>query len=146
MDIKLQNMKLKQIIKRLTMTKDPKLQKEVVLGAWEHCDHFFTGLQMSCDETVVVKLSKIAEIQDDDDGFDGGFTFDEFTKIYDEATQVNYDEQRTKELINEAIAKVDIYEWNNFYRKILLKKFHEDMPMDVIIETLQELTGYQNPL
>lgn len=100
---------------------------------------------MSNDSQSKVILEKIPEIEEDD-GFEGNFTFEEFASLFDKVTQVNANKEEARLLVLDAANEADVYEWNNFYRKILLKKLHLDLPMPVIIETLKELTGYQNPL
>lgn len=133
-------MKVTQLIKRLKMTKKPDLQKELILQAWEECEYFFVGLQLSCDPTTRLPLSKIVQI-DEDDGSVSTFTFDNFVDLYDRVTQIDITEEDARNLVIEAAITADMEEWNLFYRKILLKKLQDDLPMDVIAATLSELTG-----
>lgn len=135
-------MKISQLIKRLKMTKKPELQRELVLEAWQSCDNFFVGLQLSCDANTKIPVSKIPEI-DVDDGFESTFAFADFMTLYDSVTQVDITPEAARELIIEAASIADFTEWNTFYRRILLKKLQEDLPMDVIAQVLSELTGIQ---
>lgn len=135
-------MKLSQLIKRLKMVKKPELQKELIKEAWQSCDEFFVGLQLSCDPTTRVVVEKIANI-DVDDGQPGTFTFQDFIVLFDTVTQIDADPDKARELIIDAAMTADYHEWNFFYRRILLKKLQEDLPMDIIAETLVELTGFQ---
>lgn len=138
-------MTITQLIKRLNMTKKPELQRELVLEAWQNCENFFVGLQLSCDPTTAIPVSKIPEI-DFDDGSPSDFTFNDFITLYDKVTQVDVDPADARELIIEAAMVADFTEWNTFYRRILLKKLQEDLPMDVITKVLAELTGLQKVL
>jgi hypothetical protein len=133
-------MKVTQLIKRLKMTKKPDLQKELILQAWEECEHFFVGLQLSCDPTTRIPLTKLVQI-DEDDGSGSSLTFEQFVDLYDQVTQINVTEEEARELIIDAALRSEMDEWNLFYRKILLKKLQDDLPMDVIASTLSELTG-----
>ncbi|MNY21359.1 hypothetical protein D3C86_1548980 [compost metagenome] len=127
------------------MTKKPELQRELILEAWQSCDNFFVGLQLSCDPTTVIPVTKIPEI-DFDDGSESEFTFSDFITLYDKVTQVGVDPAEAREFIIEAAMVADFTEWNTFYRRILLKKLQEDLPMDVITKVLAELTGLQKVL
>lgn len=133
-------MKITQLIKRLGMVKKPELQRELVLEAWQSCDEFFVGLAMSCDKNSIVPVSRIPEI-DVDDGIDGGFTFDDFQILWDKITQVGADPKEVRGLLLDAAEASEFTIWNTFYRRILLRKLHEDMPMNVINQVLSELTG-----
>lgn len=133
-------MNLSQLVKRLKMTKKPELQKELILEAWQSCDEFFVGLQLSCDPTTRVVVDKIVQI-DTDDGITPTFTFKDFINLYDKVTQVDADPNEARELIIDAALEADFNEWNLFYRRILLKKLQDDLPMDIIAATLSELTG-----
>ncbi len=135
-------MKVAQLIKRLNMTKKPELQRELVLEAWQSCDNFFVGLQLSCDPNTKIPVSKIPEI-DVDDGFESTFTFEDFMTLYDKVTQVDVTAEAARELIIDAAGVADFTEWNTFYRRILLKKLQNDLPMEVIAQVLSELTGVQ---
>ena len=135
-------MNIAQLVKRLKLTKKPDLQKELILEAWKKCEHFFVGLQMSCDPTSKVAVSKIVSI-DADDGAPGTFTFEDFQTLWDKVTQVDANPEEARELIIDAAMTADFAEWNTFYRRILLQKLQEDVPMDVIATVLSELTGFQ---
>jgi hypothetical protein len=137
-------MNIAKIIKRLKLSKNPKLQREVILEAWQNCDEFFVGLQFSCDPTTKVKVEKIPEITYDpaDIGYISPFTFKDFTKLYDQVTQIDIDTETARSLIREAASIADAEEWNVFYRRILLKKLQNDVPFDLIKTILAELTGF----
>lgn len=135
-------MTIAQLLKRLKMTKKPELQRELILDAWQNCDNFFVGLQMSCDPTSKVAVQKVVQI-DTDDGVAGTFSFDDFVRLWDKVTQIDADPEEARELIIDAAMTADFTEWNTFYRRILLKKLQDDLPMDVIAQVLSELTGIQ---
>jgi len=135
-------MNVAQVIKRLKMAKKPDIQRELILDAWENCDTFFVGLQMSCDKDTVIPLEKVPEIPQDD-GAESDFTFNDFLRLYDEITQVGMDPAKARELVIDAAMIADVAEWNTFYRRILLRKLQDDVPMELIVEVLQELTGFE---
>lgn len=134
-------MNIPQLLKRLKITKKPELQREILLEAWSSCEEFFIALSMSIDSTVVIPVTKFPEIEIDD-GFEGEFTFANFQALWDEITQhdANPEEVRIKLLDAAGICEFNM--WNNFYRRILLRKLHEDVPMDVVNQVLSEVTGF----
>lgn len=138
-------MKLSQFLKRLNITTDPKLQRSLILEAWETCEQFFVGLQFSSDPHYQVQISKIIEMTDDD-GYSGSFTFEQFVELFGKATDPKIDPEEIKKLILAAANECNFHEWNLFYRKILLKKLHKEVPMDIITDVLAELTGYEKPV
>jgi len=133
-------MTITQLLKRLKMTKKPEIQKELILQAWQENENFFVGLQLSCDPTTKVVVDKVAHFDVEDDA-PGSFSFQDFINLYDQVTQVDMDPSKARELILDAAAEANAAEWNHFYRRILLKKLQDDLPMDVIAKTLSELTG-----
>lgn len=135
-------MNLIQVIKRLKMAKKPEIQRELILDAWDKCDIFFVGLQMSCDSETKIPLEKIPEIPQDD-GAESEFSFNDFLNLYDEITQIGIDPEVARAKVIDAAMVADVQEWNMFYRRILLKKLQDDLPMDTIITVLQELTGFK---
>lgn len=133
-----------KIVKRLTMTKKPEIQKEILLEAWQTCDEFFVGVSMSADQDTKVVLEKIIEISPGEPE-NPPFTFQEFVGLYDKITQIDCDPNEAREATIDAAMRCDANEWNQFYRRILLKKLHDDLPKEIIQQTLIELTGY-NPM
>lgn len=138
-------MKLSQFLKRMEITKNQSLQRELILDAWQNCEQFFIGLQFSVDPQYQVCLTKVPELQEDD-GFEGTFTMDKFIHLFEKATDPNADPAEIRILALDAANESNFYEWNLFYRKILLKRLHDDMPMDLITNILSELTGFEKPL
>lgn len=135
-------MKISKLLKRLQLTQDPELQRELLLEAWESCDSFFVGLQMSCDPNVTVPVTKIPDIDAPDDG-SGDFTFNDFLTLWDEITQVDVDPEVARLKIIDAAMCANVTEWNLFYRRILRRKLQEDVPMEIIVELLSSLTGFK---
>jgi hypothetical protein len=133
-------MNIPQLIKRLKMTKKPELQRELLFEAWTSCDEFFLGLAMSMDQTVTIPVSKVPEI-DKDDGYEGELAFKDFQALWDKITQVDANADDVRVLLLEAADIAEFNIWNNFYRRILLRKLHDDMPMDVVNQVLSEVTG-----
>ena len=129
-----------KVVKRLKMAKKPELQLEIIKDAWENCDEFWTGLQMSCDKTTSIPLEKIVAIETDD-GNASEFSFQEFVNLYDQITQVGADPVEAKALVIDAAMRCEFNEWNMFYRKILQKRLQDDLPMELIGQELSKLTG-----
>ncbi|AUZ95055.1 hypothetical protein FDI40_gp283 [Agrobacterium phage Atu_ph07] len=129
-----------RIVKYLTNTKDRTLQEQIVNDAWTKCSIFFVGLDLSSNDAIP-KVSKIPAITPD--GSDPTeWDFDDFLTLFDTVTQIDIEEDEAKTLVREAAMQAPDEDWNLFYRKILQKKLHEEVPMDVITSVLKKLTGH----
>lgn len=133
------------ILEQLKKAKSDKKIDSIITKAWESdSQEFFLGLQYSIDPLYDYKVSKVPEWDLDgqpDDG-SGDFTFEEFYKL----TQfICFSKLITIEEIDKAIIdaaqKANMTEWNLFYRKIILKKLHKELKMDVIAKSISRLTN-----
>lgn len=136
------SMKPLDIVKKLNKAKRDSTKIKIIEDAWnKDCDDFFTAIELSVSPTFNFGLEKVPEILEEDDGDLSSFTFDDFVwRCYDLASN-KLSIKEKKEIINDMAMNANITEWNNLYRKILLKKFHETLPMELIHETLKRLTS-----
>lgn len=134
-------MKPLDIVKKLEKSKRDSTKIKTIEEAWKKdCDDFFTAIELSISPNFNFGLDKVPEILEEDDGDLSTFTFDDFVwRCYDLASgKLSLKEK--KEIVNDMAMNANITEWNLLYRKILLKNFHEKLPMDLIRETLKRLT------
>lgn len=112
-----------------------------VRRAWNECEEFFLGLQMSMDPTAKPPLASVPQFEEEDDGFEGSLTFAEFTTIWSLITAESCTAEAAKEIVWEAAERANVTEWNLWYRRILLKTLHTTLPMDRVSHVLKELTA-----
>jgi hypothetical protein len=112
-----------------------------VRRAWNECEEFFLGLQMSVDPEARPPLPSVPQFEEEDDGFAGSFTFAEFTAIWAIITAPSCTAEAAKEIVWEAAERANVTEWNQWYRRILLKTLHTTLPMDRVAHVLKELTA-----
>jgi hypothetical protein len=129
------------IVIKLIGTGDPETQRAIIKEAWTaDLIDFFIGLEIATNPKYDLGISSVFEIQDDDDGLPGDFTFLKFQDLVMKLSGRELAGPALKNALEQAAMTANITEWNLWYRKILLKKLHEILPMLVIRDTLLELT------
>lgn len=125
----------------LTEARTKKKRDAAVRRAWNECEEFFLGLQMSMDATARPPLEKVPLFEEEDDGFEGSLSFAEFTTIWALITAEGCTAETARDVVRDAAERANVTEWNLWYRRILLKSLHKDLPMDRVVEVLKELTA-----
>lgn len=134
-------MKPIDIILKLSKTSDPDEQARIISDAWnQDCEEFFIGLDLAINPNIDFGVSRVPEIQDEDDGEPGDLTFTRFYNLAMQLASGNLGDLTAKSLIEEAALSSNITEWNLWYRRILLKSLAKFLPMEVIQTTLIRLT------
>jgi hypothetical protein len=129
------------IVKKLTSTQDPLVQKAAIKAAWDHdIEAFFIGLELCSNPTVDFRLKSVPFIDEEDDGDAGEFSFAMFHEMAIKLVGDQQSEKSRSRMIEEAAMTANITEWNLWYRPILLKSLSKVLPMNVIAEALTELT------
>ena len=129
------------IIQKLKSAKTNNNIKKIIKDAWSSdSEEFFIGLELSLEKNNV-NLISVPFINDLDDGGPGNYSFLEFYKMYQDIKNNTLSEQSIKSLILDAATKSNITEWNEWYRRILLKKLHLDLPINDIILEIKNLTN-----
>ena len=129
------------VVLQLMQTADKEQQSAIIREAWKQdITEFWIGLEMATGSSYDFGLKGVPFIDDEDDGDAGEFTFSDF---YDLAIKLSCGDLRTREADNavySAAGVCNITEWNQWYRRILLKNLHLVLPMQLIKDTLIELT------
>ncbi|AXH72729.1 MAG: hypothetical protein [Caudoviricetes sp.] len=124
------------IIEKICSLKTKKAILKLLKQAWDNdSEKFFIGLQISLDCDVDFKCTKVPAW--DDDGADELLDFEKFYELYIMVKNNKLTETEINSIILEMANSSGSKEWNLFYRKILLKKLQDDLPMDIIIEFLK---------
>lgn len=126
---------------RALQSDDETKQRQALMEAWESCEDFFVGLQMSMDPQAVPNVPSVPKIDEADDGT-GSYSFEEFTVLFEKLCS-DINPKEAKKLIISAAMRANVSEWNLFYRKILRKNLQDSLPMGLVADVLQKLTGIQ---
>ena len=134
-------MRAVDIILQLLSTADPAKQAQIIRIAWEQdLTDFWIGLEMATNPEFDFNLKGVPYIDEEDDGDQGEFDFSAF---YDLALKLANGDLTTRAAdaaVYDAAGICNITEWNQWYRRILLKNLPQVLPMAVIQSTLLELT------
>lgn len=129
------------IVLQLMGTADPEKQAQIIKQAWEQdITEFWIGLEMATNPQYIFDLKGVPFIEDDDDGDPGEFDFSAFYDLAMQLANKNLIARAADTAIYEAAGVCNITEWNQWYRRILLKNLPQVLPMAVIQNTLVELT------
>lgn len=126
------------IIDKLNTLKTKKSKLKVLQQAWDNdSEKFFIGLQISLDNDVDFKCKKVPAWNDDD--MSEKLNFEKFYEFYMNVKHKILSNESINDTIIELANESGSKEWNIFYRKIILKKLQDDLPMDIIIEFLSTI-------
>jgi hypothetical protein len=135
------------VLERLAKAKTSKKRRSIIKEAWDSdSEEFFIGLELSSDPTLDFGITSAPLIEDIDDGSEGSYTFRQFYDLCQRLAHEALSSSERKNLIYDAAERANISAWNLWYRKILLKKLHQELPMLDIIEELKLLTNACNML
>lgn len=131
------------IIDKLHKAKTEKQVEKIIKTAWERdSEEFFLGLQYSIDPLINFKVKKAAKYEDPADDLPSNYKFDDFYNLMQSIVySKNISMEEIKDKIRDSAQRCNPKEWNEFYRKIILKKLHTELPMDGIIKSLNRLTN-----
>lgn len=128
------------VINQLEKAKSSNTRKKVIKKAWDSdSEDFFVGVQLCLDRTIPI-ITSVPEWEGSDSS-PGELTMQRFYSIVQTMREASTDLHKTAIQISE-MSGID--EWNKWYRKILNKTLTNELPMDDIIEVLQELTSSKN--
>ena len=130
------------ILEKLSKAKSNKRIETIITEAWERdSEEFFLGLQYSMDPLIDYKVHKCPRYEEDIDE-PGEFNFDAFFILTNKITKAkNISLEEVYDLIKDAASKANPKEWNNFYRRIILKELQNDIKISSIIPVLSKLTN-----
>lgn len=131
------------IIEKLLKAKTEKQIDKIITTAWNRdSEEFFLGLQYSIDPLINFKVKKAAKYEDPAEDLPSNYNFEDFYKLMRSIVySKNISIEEIKEKIRDAAQRCNPKEWNEFYRKIILKKLHLDLPMEGIVKSLNRLTN-----
>lgn len=115
-------------------TANPERTRKIVKKEWDtNNEEFFVGLQLALDPSLNVK--NVPAWDDNDDAL-GSITMERF---HSDMMKIKTGGDPAK--IVPALAEMSgSNQWNLWYRKILTKDIVKELPMDIIVEVLGELT------
>lgn len=110
--------------------------------AWNQgVDDFFTGVSMSMDASWSMPLDKVPAFDEEDDGFAGTLTFAEFSVIRSQLAAPGITGEDARTMVYDAAERANVTEWNQWYRRILLRTLHTNLPMERVVHVLKKLTA-----
>lgn len=134
-------MRAVDIVLQLLETADPLKQAEIIKQAWlQDITDFWIGLEMATNPEFTFDLKGVPFIDEDDDGDPGNFDFSAFYDLAFKLSNRDLTARAADAAVFDAAGVCNITEWNQWYRRILLKNLHQVLPMTVIQSTLLELT------
>lgn len=115
-------------------TANPERTRKIVKKEWDtNNEEFFVGLQLALDPSLNVK--NVPAWDDNDDAL-GSITMERF---HSDMMKIKTGSDPAK--IVPTLAEMSgSNQWNLWYRKILTKDIVKELPMDIIVEVLGELT------
>ena len=110
---------MSSIVIKLLESDNSRLFKEDVVKQQAEADHvnFFTGCRMALDSLYTFGVKQIPQATKDGAGLD----FDEFTQLATKLNKRKLTGHDARDAILEAMEKSTMDEWNNWYRRILIK-------------------------
>ena len=128
------------VLSQLEKAKSSNTRKKIIKKAWDSdSEDFFVGVQLCLDKTIPI-ITSVPEWEGED-STPGELTMERFYSIVQSMRISSTNLHETAIQISET-AGID--EWNKWYRKILNKTLNNELPMNDIIEVLQELTSAKN--
>ena len=128
-------MKPLDIIYSLSECKNKEDKKDILIGAWESgCEEFFAGLQMAYDPWIVFGLKKVPKILDEDE--DGVWGWKDFVSLTNDLRSGKLSDNDIRDSLAEAVDLFSVREWNQWYRKILMKNLVVNISISEINEFL----------
>lgn len=139
LNIGLTSIPLPMALNKLLSAKTKTTRKKIIKKLWENDDEeIFLGLDISLDDSIDFIVTSVPIWDDEDDGT----TVLDFNKFYEFCMEVKF-KKLSKTDIDDKILKLanesGTYEWNNFYRLIILKKLQTKLPIKEIAETMQDI-------
>lgn len=139
LNIGLTEVPLPMALQKLFAAKTKITKKKLLKKLWENDDEeIFIGLEISLDQSIDFGVSSVPIWDDDDDGT----TVLDFNKFYNFCMLVKFKKINQKDINDKILGLANdsgTFEWNNFYRLILLKKLQSKLPMKEISEVLYEI-------
>lgn len=130
---------LPMALQKLLKAKSKITRKKLLKKLWDNDDEeIFLGLELSIDNDINFGVTSVPIWDDADDGT----IVLPFNEFYDFCMLVKFkkiDKSDIEKKILELANKSGTFEWNNFYRLILLKKLQSTLPVKEIVETLKEI-------
>lgn len=127
------------IIDKLSSLKTKSSKLRLLKQAWDSdSESFFIGIQISLDNNVDFMQENVPAWDDNDDVSES-LNFEDFYNFYLKTKSGEYTKEEAKTKILELANKAGSREWNEFYRKILLKRLHYDLPMDIITTLFKQI-------
>lgn len=134
-------MRAVDIVLQLLATADAEKQAAIVREAWDQdITDFWVGLELATNPSYDMNLREVPFIEDEDDGDPGDFDFSAFYDLAMKLINRDLAPRAVDQALYDAASVCNITEWNQWYRRILLKNLHLVLPMNVIQNTLIELT------
>lgn len=100
---------------------------------------FFLGAKLAYDSLVTFGVRKVPKLLDEDQpGFVSTFTFADFVKLTDNLRARKLTGNAARDAISSAADKCNSYEWNGFYRRVLLKDFKAGLTDGTINRVLEK--------
>jgi DNA ligase-1 len=115
-------MKPYEVIQALEKTSS-KLEKEAIVrdAFLAGCIDFFRGATLAYDSLVTFGVKKVPKIDEPDDGRESTITYGDFARLADRLAKRELSGHAARDAINDFLQDCTTTEWNDFYRRVLLK-------------------------
>ena len=132
------------LLKNLAATSSRLDKEQLILDAWMKGERdFFKGCQLAYDILISFGVAKVPEIEQDD-GAVGTFQFKDLLSLAGKLSARQLTGNAARDAMREAALNSDFAEWNEFFRRVLLKDLRAGISESTVNKILEKL-GKSDP-
>jgi DNA ligase-1 len=128
------------VLRKLAATTSRTDKEQIILDAWMTGERdFFVGCQLAYDILISFGVAKVPELEVDD-GQPGPFDFKAFRDLANKLHKRQLTGNAAREAMNQAALNSDFAEWNEFFRRILLKDLRAGISESTVNKILEKVS------
>ena len=132
-------MKPIDVVNRLQEAENKKDREEIVLDAWDAgCNEFFAGVHMAYDPMVTFGVKKVPKIVDyEEDEIVEFLGWNDFVVLANDLATRKLSGDGARNALLDAVERFPVNEWNDWYRRILLKNMDAVVGRELVNRVLK---------
>ncbi len=132
-------MKTVDLIQQLETTSSLNEKKSLIMAAYHGGNReFFIGAKFAYNKLISFGVKKVPAIDADDDG-SNGFSFTDFTALANRLRKRELTGHAARDAMAAAAEVANVTEWNNFYRRVLLRDLKVSAGASLINAVLKDV-------
>lgn len=132
------------LLRNLAATSSRLDKEQLILDAWMKGERdFFKGCQLAYDILISFGVAKVPEIAEDD-GQTGTFQFSDLVNLAHQLQTRALTGNAARDAMREAALNSDFAEWNEFFRRVLMKDLRAGISESTVNKILEKL-GKSDP-